>query len=69
MRRSCSLVSFICFVLESRLRTSNDEFRIPFDVSFFQSLMGVLRLDGFNWKACLRTTGIDGFDFDLMMVG
>ena len=29
--------------------------------------MGVLRLDGFNWKACLRTTGIDGFDFDLMM--
>ena len=40
----------------------------------FQSLMEVLRLDGFDCKACLRTTGvvivlkkIVGFDFDLMM--
>ena len=40
----------------------------------FQSLMEVLRLDGFDCKACLRTTGvvivlkkIDGFNFDLMM--
>ena len=39
----------------------------PLYVSLLRSLMGVLRLDGFNWKACLRTTGIDGFDFDLMM--
>ena len=40
----------------------------------FRSLMEVLRLDGFDCKACLRTTGvvivlknIDGFCFDLMM--
>ena len=39
----------------------------PLYVSLFRSVMGVLRLDGFNWKACLRTIGIDGFDFDLMM--
>ena len=42
----------------------------------FRSLMGALRLDGFDCKACLRTTGvlivlkkIDGFDLDLMMEG
>ena len=42
----------------------------------FRSLMKVLRLEGFDCKACLRTTGvlivlkkIDGFDFDLMMEG
>ena len=46
----------------------------PFYVSLFRSLMGVLRLDDFDCKACLRTAGvvivlkkIDGFDLDLMM--
>ena len=39
----------------------------PLMFRLFRSLMEVLRLDGFDWKACLRTTGIDGFDFNLMM--
>ena len=46
----------------------------PLMFRLFRSLMEVLRLDGFDCKACLRTTGvvfvlkkIDGFDFDLKM--
>ena len=45
----------------------------PLRFRLFQSLMEVLRLDGFDCKACLRTTGvivlnkIDGFGFDLIM--
>ena len=46
----------------------------PLRFRLFRSLMEVLRLDGFDCKACLKTTGvvivlkkIDGFDFDLMM--
>ena len=46
----------------------------PLMFQLFRSLTEVLRLDGFDCKACLRTTGvvivlkkIDSFGFNLMM--